>query len=320
MSEQNSKLDTRSPIAAMQKRLHSWKFWTFGAMSLITYVLFFFQLFGNFLVLQSMIYVLSFFIFFHFFYLELRKLPITYILLLMLIVSLIEILFAGIPNIFLIASMLTINIGIVMLANYLQSESDDKNTWSSWAYFNVGGYIFTVFITLSYSFFVLGYYAKFPFTCQDLSNASSRVVTVFTNPVTRSMEKIRTDTNNFFNIKVKDIATIGSDISLNTEQSTYSKIIQTFNTYKKNLIDQTFKDNSTINLGICDYLLGQMNKIYDNPAFKASVILLMFFLLYGFIRIVFWVMTGIAFVIFKLLYGLKLYRIIKVLKEVEDLE
>ncbi|HBB04708.1 TPA: hypothetical protein DCZ39_07635 [Patescibacteria group bacterium] len=88
---------------------------------------------------------------------------------------------------------------------------------------------------------------------------------------------------------------------MQTQQSRYATIIQNINAFKKNLIDQTLKDNTTVNMGICDYLLGQMNQIYENPAFKTSVILLMFLLLYGFVRIVFWLMTGIAFLIFKIL-------------------
>jgi len=189
-----------------------------------------------------------------------------------------------------------------MLGFNLQGESHDKVKWNTIGYFNVGGYIFTVFITVGYSFFVLGYYAKFPFTCQDLSNASSRVINVFTNPVTAGVERIKTDTSSFFTTKVKDIAIIGQDISLQGKQSSSSIIVQKFNTFKKNLIDQTLKDNSTVNMGICDYLLGQMNLIYENPAFKTSVILLMFLLFYGFVRIVFWVMTGIAFILFKILF------------------
>ena len=180
--------------------------------------------------------------------------------------------------------------------------------------------MFTVFITLGYSFFVLGYYTKFPFTCQDLSDASSRVIHVFTNPVTKGMEKIKTDTNTLFATKIKDIATVGQDISLQTQQSSYSLMIQKFNTFKRNLIDQTLQDNSTVNMGICDYLLIQVNTIYENPTFKASVILLMFLIFYGFIRILFRLMTGIAFVIFKILFACKVYRIKIVLKEVEDLE
>lgn len=310
------KLDKSTPLQSLEKNLYSRKFRTFGILSLVAYILLFSTLFLNFVVLTSMIYVLLFFLFFHFFYLEIRKLPIKYMLIFMIIVSIAEGLIIWYSHIFLVLSVWCVNAGIVMLAWYLQGESHDKIRFSSMNYFNVGGYIFTVFITVGYSFFVLGYYAKFPFTCQDLSDASNRVINFFTSP----MATIKTDTSGFFNTKVKDIATIGQDISLQTKQSSYSMLIQRFNAYKKNIIDQTLKDNTTVNIGICDYLLGQMNQIYENPAFKASVILLMFLILYGFVRIVFWVMTGIALLIFKALFTLKVYRVTTVLKEVEDLE
>lgn len=313
-------LDKDTPLQSIKKNLHSRKFWTFGILSFIAYVLLFSTLFLNFVVITSMIYVLVFFLFFHFFYLEIRKLPIKYLLVVMVIVSLLEGVFIWYSHIFLVLSAWCINAGIVMLAWHLQGASNDKIRFSSLDYFNVGGYIFTVFITVGYSFFVLGYYAKFPFTCQDLSNASNRVINLFTRPVTAGVAKIKTDTSGFFTTKVKDIAVIGQDISLQTKQSNYSMIIQKFNTYKKNLIEQTIKDNSTVNMGICDYLLGQMNQIYENPTFKASVILLMFLILYGFVRLVFWVMTGIALLIFKTLFGFKAYRVTTVLREVEDLE
>ncbi len=316
MSKQTSQLTKHSAI----KIIFSRKFRVFGILSVSAYLIFFSQLFGSFLALQSMIYILLFFIFFHFFYLELRNIPIKYLIILMLIVSAGEALFIGLPNGFLVASLLTINTGIVMLAYFLQGESHDKIVRRSVGYFNVGGYIFTVFITIGYSLFVFGYYSKFPFTCQDLSAASNRVINFFTRPVAEGVTKIKTDTTALFNTKVKDIAVIGQDISLQTQQSSYSKIIETFNVYKKNFIDQTLKDNTAVNMGICDYLLGQMNKIYSDPAFKTSVILLMFLLLYSFIRIVFWVMTGIALVIFKILFGLKVYHISTIMKEVEDLK
>lgn len=238
----------------------------------------------------------------------------------MLIVTIIEGFFIGYSNVLLVASAFSINASMVYLAWLLQGESYEKIKRSTIGYLNVGGYIFTVFITIGYSLFILWYYAKFPFTCQDLSNASSRVVGFFTNPVEKGMEKIKTDTTTLFNTKVKDIANIWENISLQTQQSTYSKVIQKFNTYKKNFIDQTLKDNTTVNMGICDYLLGQVNTIYENPAFKTSVILLMFLIFYGFIRIEFWIMTGIALIIFKILFKLNVYRIKVVMKEVEDLE
>ena len=73
-------------------------------------------------------------------------------------------------------------------------------------------------------------------------------------------------------------------------------------------------------MGTCDYVLGEMNKIYSVPGFKVSVIALMFLVLYGFIRIEFWIMTGIAIIVFKTLYVCKVYRTKRVMKEVEELE
>ena len=314
------KLDKSTPLQSTEKKLHSPKAWIFLWLTLIAYGLIFFKLFWQFLAFESMIYVMLFFIFFHFLYLEIRKLPIKYLAIVMLAVTIIQWFFIGYTNILLFASIFSINIGIVYLARLLQWSSHEKIKRNTLSYLTTWGYMFTVFITLWYSLFVLGYYEKFPFTCQNLSDASSRVINVFTNPVTASFGKIKANTDALFNTKVKDIAAIGQNISLQTKQSTYSTLIQKFNTYKKNLVDQTFKDNTTVNMGICDYLLGQMNTIYSNPAFKTSVILLMFLLFYGFIRIEFRVMTGIAFLIFKLLFALKVYRIKTVMKEVEDLE
>ena len=320
MAKKNVPLDRLSPITATKKKLNWPKVWIFFWLALISYGMIFYTLFWQFFVLQSMIYVMIFFICFHFLYLELRKLPIKYILYTMLAVTILEGIFIWYSSILLLFSMLVINIGVVYLARFLQGASHDKIRFSSRWYFNAGGYIFTVFITVGYSLFILGYYEKFPFTCQDLSDASSRVVSFFTNPVEKGMEKIKTDTTNIFNTKVKDVAIIWENLSLETKWSGYLTFIQKFNTYKANFVDQALKDNSTVNMGICDYVLGQMNKIYNNPAFKASVILLMFLILYGFIRIVFWVMTGIGFIIFKILFRFNAYHIKVVLKEVEDIE
>ncbi|MEI6774917.1 MAG: hypothetical protein WCL18_09450 [bacterium] len=65
-----------------------------------------------------MLYVMLFFIFFHFLYLEIRKLPIKYLAILMFAISIVQGIFVG--NLLLIASILSINIGIVYLAWLLQ--------------------------------------------------------------------------------------------------------------------------------------------------------------------------------------------------------
>jgi hypothetical protein len=320
MKKKHIPIDRTSPLKATEKRLHWRKFWTFGSLCLIAYGLIIFRLFWQFLAVESMIYVMILFLFFHFFYLEIRKLPIKYLGLFMFAITLLEFLFIGFSSILLAASMVTINFGVVYLGWLLQGWSYDKIKRDTWSYLNTWWYMFTVFITIGYSLFVLWYYAKFPFTCQDLSDASNRVINIFTRPVAAWVQKIKIDTTDLFNTKIKEVVTIGQNISLQTKQSTYSTMIQKFNAYKKNLIDQTLKDNTSVNMGICDYILIQLNTIYENPAFKTSVILLMFLIFYGFIRIVLWVMTGIAFVLFKILILSKAYHIKTVLKEVEDIE
>lgn len=62
-------------------------------------------------------------------------------------------------------------------------------------------------------------------------------------------------------------------------------------------------------MGICDYLLNKVNMEFGRPEFAASLILLLFLLLYPFVRIVFWVMSFIAYTIFKLCYLLGVYKV-----------
>ena len=309
---------TSSSSKTYQEILRSPKMRIFLIFSLAAYALIFFRLLGSFLVFESMIYVMIFFIFFHFLYLEIRKIPIMYLWIGMIILTWLEGLFIWYSHLLLVAAMLSINIGIVMLASYLQDESHNKIRFSSRWYFNVGGYIFTVFVTIGYSFFVLGYFNKFPFTCDDLSQASNSVIDFVAKPFKIGMDEakdIKNSTMLFFKSDVQDLNAIKIQ-KLSTETTFIDKVWE----YKKNFIDQALHDNTAVNRGICDYVLNAINTIYANPWFKTSVIVLMFLLLYGFVRIVFWVMTGIAFLIFKILLRSRIYHIKTVLKEVEDLE
>ncbi len=298
------------------------KTWIFLWLSLLAYVLMFFTLFGRFWVLESMIYVMLFFLFFHFLYFEIRTLPIKYLLLWALIISGVEWLFIWYSHIFLFFSILAINMGIVVLAYSLQGESHDKIRFSSRWYFNVGWYIFTVCITIGYSLFVLGYYTKFPFTCESLSQASNSVIDLVTKPFKVWIEEAKTikaNTKWFFDADIQDLVAVSNTITIK-DVAKSPTLLGTINDYKKKLIDQAIQDNTSINRWICDYVLWELNKIYENPGFQTSVIILMFLLLYGFVRIVFWIMTGIAFLIFKLLFACNVYRIKIIMKEVEDLE
>ncbi|MBU0626321.1 hypothetical protein KKG31_04155 [Patescibacteria group bacterium] len=75
------------------------------------------------------------------------------------------------------------------------------------------------------------------------------------------------------------------------------------------MIQQVQEENVSASTGICDYLLGKVNEKFGLPEYRVSLVLLLFLLLYPFIRIVFRVMSFIAFVLFKLLYLTGVYKI-----------
>lgn len=318
MPKKHIPLDRLSPIKATEKKFHSPKVRIFLWLSVISYGLMFYTLFWQFLVLKSMLFVMLFFLFFHFFYLQVRKLPIKYFLVLMLSLTILQWIFISYDNLWILWSIVAINMGIVYFARFLQWESHEKIYFSSQWYFNVGGYMFTVFITIAYSMFVIWYYQSFPFTCQWLSQASNSVIDYISKPFKLGIEEAKTmkeNTELFFKSKVIDL----KKIEIQNWEKTPT-FIDKLSEYKKSRLDQTIADNTKVNMGICDYVLGEINTIYNVPWFKVSVLALMFLLLYGFIRIEFWIMTGIALILFKILYALNVYRTKKVMKEVEELE
>lgn len=317
-----AKLDTTTPLEATKKKLRSPKTRIFFGLMILSYWGIFYTLFWQFLLFRSMIFVMLFFLFFHFFFLDIRKLPVKYLLFVALGVTLVQIIFIWFGNIRLLLSLVALNMWIVYFAWILQWEGAERTYFSGRWYFNAGWYMFTVFITIAYSLFVVWYYQKFPFTCEVLSTTSNSVIDFFTNPLKIGIDEaktIKTNTTNFFSTKFWDIVHIGETITINTDTTTPS-FLEKLSIYKEQLIDQTIRDNTKVNMWICDYVLGEINKIYSVPWVKVSVIALMFLLLYGFIRIEFWIMTGLWYLVFKILYLLKIYRTKKVLKEVEELE
>lgn len=291
-----------------------------GLASGLTYFWIFYYAFGLGTLRTSLLFVLAFFVCFHLFYIPISKISIRYLAGALLILSIVEWVSIWRSHYLIGAGICVINAGIWTLAYHLQDETQNKIKFNSRSYFNIGWYIFTVFITIGYSLLLLWFYPKFPRSCQDLSNASNRVVDAFTQPVTNGAKKITINTQNFRNTRVSDIISAGKTVSLQTTKTSQSPLIQTINTWKKNLIDQALQDNNTVSMGICDYLLTAVNKIYDKPAFLTSIVILLFLLLYGFVRIVFYVMSFLWFIIFQILKLMGVYKKIRIMKEVTEIE
>lgn len=292
------------------------KFVLVTAITLFFYIMVVFSLFFVKDIFQSLLFIFLFFISFHFFFLETKNYKLRYFLIWIIILSILESFLIWFDIWQYIASLCVFNLGIFAFVSYIQVPLKRKIWFNSLSYFTVWWYIFTVFTTITYSFALIGMYSQFPFKCEDLSKASNNVVDFFTNPFRLWIEKatqIKDDTQSFFN------ASIENTILKNTSLPSYTKFWSLINDYREMIINQVVKDNTSINMWICDYVLWEINSRYNKPAFQFSLILLMYLLFYPFLRIIFWIMSIIWIVIFKILLWLKVYNIKIVLKEVEEI-
>lgn len=296
----------------------------FVGMTIALYGMIFYTLLFQGNVLLSLLYSIFFFLAFHFAYIELYRLPIRYILLALLFLTGLELLLIPATPWLLVAAIVTINAGIFMFASYLQDETKNKIHFSSRGYFNVGGYIFTVYMTIGYSLVLLSFYNQFPFSCEDLSRVSNQGIDIFAGPLKLGIQQasaIKKDSEKLFTSKIKDVIDIKAFVdSSPIPNASANPLIDTINTYKKTLIDQAIADNHTVNMGICDYILKAINAKYQDPRFLTSVVVMLFLLLYGFIRIVFYVISFIGLIIFKLSFLFGIFHTGKRMEEIEVVE
>ena len=111
-----------------------------------------------------------------------------------------------------------------------------------------------------------------------------------------------------------------NDAELSTyEWESENKLVTKINEFKVNTIDQIMADKTEYSKWVCDLLLDEINTILANDWVKWSVILLSYFLLYWFIRIAIFVMSWVAFIIFKVLYWCKVYKISETTKKVYEI-
>lgn len=284
-----------------------------------SYALSILYLFGLHDILGSITFVFLTFIFFHFLFIDIKDMNLRYFILLLACLCVL-----GIPlfiicsrelNARIILSLILFNGAIGML--FYSLEMVDFN--SIW-YFTRWWYIFTLCISIMYSVAFVWMFQSFPFTCQGLDDASGKLFEFVEKPFVmiknRNTEKVESP-----NKLEENVSTFINNIS-ETQISGWeseNKLVNKINEFKENTIDQILSDKSEYSEWVCDLLLDEINSILANDWVKWSVILLSYFLLYWFIRIAIFVMSGVAFVIFKILYRCKVYKISETTKKVYEI-
>jgi len=132
-------------------------------------------------------------------------------------------------------------------------------------------------------------------------------VDVATKPFKIGLDKVTTIKDQaalFLGFQVKDIVSLEKDLQASTDAGALGWLSTEF-------VKQVQQENVSTSTGICDYLMGKVNEKFGQPEYRVSVVLLLFLLLYPFIRLVFRVMSFIAFIVFKILYRAKAYAVKK---------
>ena len=272
-------------------------------------------------ILWSITFIFLTFIFFHFLFIDIKNMNLWYFILVLFCLCVLEIpvfiLCWRELNTRIILSLLVFN-GAIWMLFYSLKMVDFNSIW----YFTRWWYIFTLCISIMYSVAFVWMFQSFPFTCQWLNDASGKLFEFAEKPFVmiknRNTENI--NNSNTFEENVENIINNLNETQVSTnEWETDNRLMKKFNAFKANTIDQIISDKSEYSEWVCDLLLNEINTILANDGVERSVILLSYLLLYWFIRIAIFVMSWIAFVIFKILYRTKVYKISETTKKVDEI-
>lgn len=293
----------------------------FMILTFWSYVLSIIYLFWLHDILWSITFIFLTFIFFHFLFIDLKNMNLWHFILILACLCAIEI-----PLFFILKREINARIILSLLmlnwAIWALFYSIEMINFNSIGYFTRWWYIFTLCISIMYSIAFVGMFQSFPFTCQWLDDASSKLFEFVEKPfvMIKNRKAEKTDNPNSFEKNVSNLISNINDVEISSsEWSSENPIINKINEFKAGTIDQILADKSEYSEWVCDLLLDEINSILANDWVKRSVILLSYLLLYWFIRLAIFVMSGIAFIVFKILYRTKVYKISKTTKKVNEI-
>jgi len=189
-----------------------------------------------------------------------------------------------------------------------------------------------------YSVSLIWMFQQFPFTCEWLNEASNKLFEFVEKPflITFSkkwnndkwiidsewwIEKTLSWDDAFHNAPTQDLIDMEESENMKSswEEKILKPVISKITEIKSLTIDQVLNEQEYYSSSMCEFLLDEINSNFWLENFKRSAILLIYLLLYWFIRISFWVMSGIAFIIFKILYRCRVYKISETTKKVDEI-
>ncbi len=161
-------------------------------LTIATYLCSIYALFYETSFVGALFSVALFYASLHFSMVELKhEARLRHFFMILLIAATLLSIFFGIDNFYFIVSIYLYHTGIFFLLRYILEALQNRTRLSTWEIVHIGGYIFTVFMTISFGTLILAKYPTFPFTCEDIYKNSDKVIETVTYPFSVGKETLQ---------------------------------------------------------------------------------------------------------------------------------
>lgn len=229
-------------------------------------------------------------------------------------------------NIWLWLSVLLWHAALRSVIHSLEEILTNRRKFRLKEFFQAGGALFSIFFTLSFITAFMGRNEQFTLTCDDIYEASFKVVNYTEEKFNVGFEQIHDRQRGilgdiFINSGDTQVMTTGNanmkELGLSGyDTESFAWLIQS---YKQQLIDETIANQKDVNQKVCQVFIDQIKELYTKPGFRVSVILLMFLVISPLLRLTLFIVSGINMLIFLLLKKMNVYKVQKESVEIDKI-
>ncbi len=317
----------------------------FVTIFLISYLLIFYYIYFSLNWSLAILFLIVSWFLAPYFYIEIKYIPYRILLLFFSFATFLQVMIVD-KTLFLVLSIIFYNLSFIYFFHVLDDEVNNRVSINTFSLFVSWISMFSFLVSMFFSSFILYKYSEFKLTCDMLYNKLENLIWIVASPLKLSVQEVNNLKNilqNFYNMKIKDIVD-KNEVFLfswytNLNQiSNFSWNISYVNLYianntglenkgilakiqkrKYSFIDKVLSDKKSVDKWICEYMISKIKDIYQKPSFKISVFVLISFLLWPFIRIWFLILSVVNWVLFRLLVLLRIYKISRIEKLVDEI-
>lgn len=304
------------------------------------YILSIYFLFFDAKILLWLFFSVIFFLFTHFFLIEIKKTQITNLLLIISVITLFLLLVIWFHNFLYVLWIIFFNIWVFFLFWTIYDEIYNRIEISSYNLFTRWTKIYALFLSLSFSVAFLWTYRSFDLTCTQISSFTSNFSKhIFT--------KVWMQSHNIDNLKLKDIANYIWKDKSNKNLLTWDNLINTWSNlswnilswdrikdiknitfwsivsidfWKNVILNQIMENKTLLDKNVCNIIVWKIKTEYHKSGFQFTVMFLLFMLFYPIIRLFLFILSFINFIFFKLMNLSKIYKFKTIVDDVEVIE